>query len=273
MKLGAMIVILADDHIQSNFINLIDKTTGSLFGMMKLKTNGLDANLYAVTSLTKGNTFGCLIACCSYISGDRGPLQSWSTSEFEIGSGPAGIIHLGDPKLSLFTLENPITLPYSIQGTMSDDDLEQYENECLEHLHIRCLYSKEMKNKITAIILEIILASNRATLSNHALTILGYLAHLHDFGLVVDEIMTSGRTKKMLLTLEKHKIFQQAVEFITMGKWSKCGMVLASKQQQTMLQDLLARQLPHGASTGIDGKEAYNIFSEVVNYLHNIDAR
>ena len=50
--------------------------------------------------------------------------------------------------------------------------------------------------------------------------------------------------KNMLLTLGKHKIFQQAVEFITMGKWLKCGMVVASKQQQTVLQDLLTRQLP-----------------------------
>ena len=35
----------------------------------------------------------------------------------------------------------------------------------------------------------------------------------------------------MRLTMEKPKIFQQAVEFITMGKWLKCGMVLAIKQQ------------------------------------------
>ena len=60
--------------------------------------------------------------------------------------------------------------------------------------------------------------------------------------------------------MEKPKIFQQAVEFITMGKWLKYGMVLASKQEQTILQDLLSRQLPHGASTGIDGNEAYTIF-------------
>ena len=130
-----------------------------------------------------------------------------------------------------------------------------------------------MKNKIAAILLEITLASNEATLSDHALIIWGELACLHDFGLVVDEIMTGGRTKKMLLTMEKPKIFQQAVEFITMGNCLKCGMVLVSKQQQTILRDLLSRQLPHGASTGIDGNEAYTIFSEVVNHLENVDAR
>ena len=142
---------------------------------------------------------------------------------------------------------------------MSENDLCQYKEECLEHLHIQCHYSKVMKNMVTAILLEITLALNGATLSDHALTILGELAHLHDFGLVVDEIMTGGRTKKMLLTMENPKIFQQAVEFITMCKWLKCGMVLASKQQQNILRDMLSRQLPHGASTGIDGNEAYTI--------------
>ena len=35
----------------------------------------------------------------------------------------------------------------------------------------------------------------------------------------------------------------------------------------------MSRQLPLGASTGIDGNEAYTIFSEVVNHLENVDAR
>ena len=86
-----------------------------------------------------------------------------------------------------------------------------------------------MKNKVTCILMEITLSSNGSTVSDHALTILGHLAHLHDFGIVVDEIMTGGRTKTMLSTMEKPKIFQKSVEFITMGKWFKCGMVLRSK--------------------------------------------
>ena len=45
-----------------------------------------------------------------------------------------------------------------------------------------------------------------------------------------------------------------------MGKWLKCGMVLGSKQQQTIQRDPLSRQLPRGASTGIDGNEAYTFF-------------
>ena len=208
-----------------------------------------------------------------YVSGDSAPLQSWSTSAFEIGSGPAGIIGPEDPKISSFTLQHTIALPYSIEGAMSYDDLHLYEDKCLEHLQILCLYNKVMKNKVTCILLEISLASNGATLSYHALTILGELAHLHDFGIVVDEIMTGGHTKKMLSTMEKPKIFQQALEFITIGKWSKCGMVLASKRQQTILQDISSRQPPCGASTGIDGNEAYTIFSEVVNHLENVDAR
>ena len=74
-KVGAMITILAENSRKGNFHNLIEKTTNGLFGLMKLTTNGSDANLYAVTSLMQGNTSGCLIACGSYMSGDSGPLQ------------------------------------------------------------------------------------------------------------------------------------------------------------------------------------------------------
>ena len=206
---------------------------------MKLTTNSSDANLYAVTSLTQGNTSGCLVACGSYVSGDSGPLQSWSTSAFEIGSGPFGIICPEDQRITPFTVEHTIPLPYFIEGKLFDDDLRKYEIECLEHLHILCLYNKVMKKKVTCILMEIILASNGSTVSDRALTILGELAHLHKFGIVVDEIMTGGRTKTMLSSLEKPKIFQKSVEFITMGKWLKCGMVLGSKQQQTIRTKLL----------------------------------
>ena len=88
-----------------------------------------------------------------------------------------------------------------------------------------------MKNEVTCILIEITLASNGSTVSDCALTILGHLAHLHDFGIVVDEIMTGGHTQTMLSTMEKPKIFQKSVEFISMGKWLKCGMLLGSNRQ------------------------------------------
>ena len=111
-KVGVMITILANDCRQRNFHHLIEKTTNQLFGLMKLMTNSSDANLYAVTSLMQGNTSGCLVACGSYVLGDSGPLQSWSTSTFEIGSGLAGIIGQEDPKITSFTLQHTIALPY-----------------------------------------------------------------------------------------------------------------------------------------------------------------
>ena len=125
---------------------------------MKLTTNSSDANIYAVTSLMQGKTSGCLLACGSYVSGDSGPLQSWSTSAFEIESEPASIIGLEDPKITSFTLQHTITLPYTIEGAMPYDDLRKYEDECLEHLHILCLYNKVVKNKVTCILMETSLA-------------------------------------------------------------------------------------------------------------------
>ena len=85
---------------------------------MKLTTNGLDAILYAVTSLMQGKTSGCLISCGSYVSGDSGPLQSWSTSAFEIGSGPAGIIGPEDPKISFCNIQSPSLIQLRVQCHM-----------------------------------------------------------------------------------------------------------------------------------------------------------
>ena len=132
---------MTEDNVIS--ILLLRKQQIILFGLMKLTTNGSDANLYAVTSQTQGNTSGCLVACGSYVSGDSGPLQSWSTSAFDIGSGPSGIISPEDRRITPFTLEHTIALPYFFEGTMCDDDRRKYENDCLEHLHIMCLYKEE----------------------------------------------------------------------------------------------------------------------------------
>ena len=49
-------------------------------------------------------------------------------------------------------------------------------------------------------------------------------------------------------------------------------MVLGSKRQQTIRNKLLSKQLPRGASIGINGNEAYTIVSEVLNNLENVDA-
>ena len=83
-----------------------------------------------------------------------------------------------------------------------------------------------MKKKVTCILLELSLASNGATLSDRALSILAELAGIHGFGIVMDEIMTGGCTKKMLSTMDKPRNFQQAVEFITMGKWAYSECIL-----------------------------------------------
>ena len=88
---------------------------------MKLTTNGSDANLYAAMSLTQGHTSECLVACGCYVSGDSGSLQSWSTSALEIGSGPAGIISLEDPRITSFTfnIQSPYLISLKVQCQMT----------------------------------------------------------------------------------------------------------------------------------------------------------
>ena len=99
---------------------------------------GSDANMFAVVQLTDGDTACCLIAAGSYVAGDGGPLQSWSTSTFSLVKGPSSIT---PPSLvaSKFTRSHTIGLPYAIDGTLESNILEQYENECLQELHLRCI--------------------------------------------------------------------------------------------------------------------------------------
>ena len=78
-----------------------------------------------------------------------------------------------------------------------------------------------MKNKITAILMEITLASNGATLSDHALTVLGQLAHLHDFSIVVDEIMTVVAHGSMI-SFSSNSLISNVVEILRVWWQSLC---------------------------------------------------
>ena len=99
-------------------VNLCDE-----FVFQKITPNRSDANLFAVTALTLGNTERCLIACSSYVSGDRGVLQSWSMSSFEIENGLCNITAPDDKDLSQFTKCHTVALPYVTIGKWTKCDI------------------------------------------------------------------------------------------------------------------------------------------------------
>ena len=199
---------------------------------MKICPNGSEANHFAVYTLTEGVST-LLIACGSYVAGDMGPLQGWSTCKFNVDDGPVGIL---SPQEVVNPTAKKQTVPvaYHIPGTMSNTDLNEYEDSCLLRLHHRCLLQRTQGNPVRGMFLELVLASNGSTLSDRYLTKLGLLAKHHSFHFVIDEILTGGRYGVILLTGTKPVEFVNRVAFITLGKWMQAGMVLASAEQRNV---------------------------------------
>lgn len=239
------------------------------FRAVKAMPSGSDANLYAITCLTKGSNEGCLIAAGAYVAGDMSPLRSWSSTKMLKDYGVCMIMHPNQYGLTDFTRRQTIPLPYHIPDVMNDLALFEYEKECMENLHCRCLVQAMKGVPITALLMEITLAGNGATLSDRALTMLGRLANMHGFGIIVDEIMTGGRTGTMLLSMQKPQEFIDSISFITMGKWVTCGLVLASKKEADIIEQENHCFVYRGSSTNLCCVEAYATWKAVKDMIPN----
>jgi hypothetical protein len=189
---------------------------------------GSQANSWAINDATQNNASLCLFAAGSYVAGDGTSLQQYSTSEFDIG---AQLCHIMPPKEVLTSAgrANTIPLPYHIPGVLTPDQLTHYEDECLQKVHIQLCWAKMQSKPYKALLLELILAGNGATLSHRALISIGKLAAYHQLRVIVDEIMTGGRTGSMIYLLSKPVSFQAVVTHVTFGKWTQMGIVIMSK--------------------------------------------
>jgi len=115
-----------------------------------------------------------------------------------------------------------------------------------------------------------VLAGNGAILSNRALIQLALLAKHHGFRIVVDEVMTAGRTGPHLLrTLVAPDQFQDVVSHVTMGKWPCVGLVLHNHLAHAVLTEHDSR----GATTGIDISDPMSYLKAVVVKLLIINER
>jgi len=242
---------LSCENVQEDLKREVAKCLGNKFVLARVTSCGSDANLLAIAAATGGDTSLCLIASGSYIAGDGGELQSWSTSTFSSLKGPSSITpphHIHSP----FTRSHTIALPYAIPGVSDSATIEQYENECLSELHVRCLIAKLKGVPSKCIVMELMLASNGAALSDRALSMIGKLAEKHDLHIVVDEVMTGGRTGTMLMTLTKPEAFTNRVTHVTLGKWTLAGIVLESSEFNSSKAWILDHTTKRGTSTLMD---------------------
>jgi len=200
------------------------------FDVDKILSCGSDANMWAINRVTAGDTSACLFAAGSYVSGDGGPLQCFSTSGFDMRETFSMIT---DPVMaSLSAQQQTIALPYHIpckrcEG-MCCKSILQLEEDCLKELHLRCLLASVAGKPYKGLLLELILAGNGALLSTRFLLKLAALSVKHGFYFVVDEVMTGGRSGTLLFTLQQSEAFRKRVFCITLGKWPQVGLVLTN---------------------------------------------
>lgn len=257
----------------SRLATLIDKTFRDEYQLQKVLSCGSDANMHAIMEVTKGDNHSCLIAAGSYVSGDGSPLQGWSTSSFHMNEGTA-FITPPDLIANKFTRSHTISLPYAIPGAISERALNSYEDKCFKALHDRCLLAKVKGVPIRCILLELILAANGASLSDRALVVIGQLAEFHNVYIVVDEVMTGGRTGTMLHLQTKPTQFRNRVSHVTLGKWIKVGLLLASKvyldNQTRAAEEHISKR---GVSTFIANNDIVDHWHAVVSTLASTEER
>ena len=260
-----------------NFLNTIHKDTGGQFTLTKTTPNGSDSNLFAVNSITDGNNDTCLVAAGSYVAGDYGPFHKLTTAKYHMNQGPS-YIQKPDEVQSEFTKMHTCGLPYHIPTAIVDGvsatELVSYENRCLSDLHNRLLYLKMKGTPVRCILLELILANNGSTLSNRALRMLGQLAKHHNFKFVVDEIMTGGRVgDNMLACMSTPLAFQEEIGYVTMGKWFKMGLVLATRKQYYKDLEKTSSMPRRGQSTAIPCEAAERLWKAAVKEMANVTHR
>ena len=258
-----------DDSDRTNFRLAVSKTLQGKLRLQKITPNGSDANLFAINATTSGNNEGILVACGSYVSGDGGPLQAWSTLSFTMENGPS-YIKVPSEIDSVFTTTHTVALPYHIPSAIKDADaLELYEDECLHDLHVRCLVAKMKQKPITALLLELTLANNGTTLSDRFLGKLGELACHHGFRFIVDEVMTGAREGAMLACLAKPPEFFDEIAYVTMGKWMTRGLVFSSVPEHERLKALSASMPSRGQSTSVECRAAMDLWKTAEKLLPN----
>jgi hypothetical protein len=210
------------------------------FLLEKITNNGSDANRYAILEATYGDSAGCLFAVGSYIVGDNSCFYRYSTLNYGKHYSIGEII--SPSYLKPDDWDNLFVAPYFIKGCRKGYrkmctsclrnllDFEKFEDMCLRQLTCKILHNKMRRKPIKALFLELMLAGNGAVLSESYLVNLAKLCEFHQIKIVVDEILTFGRTGSCLYLSKMPKVFAKQVAYVTAGKWVGCGLVLVRSE-------------------------------------------
>lgn len=250
---------------------VVRKTTKQQFTLAKVAACGSDANVFATLEATNGNTSRMCIAAGSYVAGDHSILQNWSSSHFDIHDGLALISDPSEVHSEIAT-EHTVALPYRIPCDSclhSINQVEEYEDLCLDSLHARLLSAKLFNRPFNSLLLELVLGGNGASLSIRAYNKLALICRHHHINCVVDEALTGARCgPSMLLTQTLPLDFQNVVTHVTMAKWPGIGMVLLNEKNKTE-----TASSKRGQSTEISCDYAIKLWETADSLLHIIPDR
>ncbi len=230
------------------------------FQLYSVQMCGTDANAIAISLVTDYDYSRCLFGIRSYIGGDECH-QALSSSGYQGRNG------LAMPKpfdeASPQCQRQTIPLPYHVPSEhYSTNSLRVYENRCLVHMHQRLFCAALSGKPFKAILLEYVLGGNGGELTLLFLEKLGRLLKHFNVSVIVDEILTGGRTgDSVAMTSEMPPEFVERIECITMGKFVGCGLVLCRQGRDCSIEVL------RGFSTSADCGLPSKMWEEVVKRL------
>jgi hypothetical protein len=266
----------------------------SNYELHSIHQSGSCANLYAISEARNivGYEQEVLVGIGNYLSGDI--LSSWSTSMLSVNDQMSSIKDIDS--CDLYTQMKNLPLPYYIQTVHKSEFLikknndlvkdsygnlltiEKYEDMCLHVIHQRFIFGILQEKKIGVIILELILASNRASLSKRFLKKFGLLCKQFQVNVVVDEIFTAGRTvNNGFLYCDSYcpDKFFEVISHVTLGKWLDAGIVLITAAFKKRVNEKIEKaNLPSRTPTSeIDCAGPFSKWKQQQNVRTLIDTR
>lgn len=232
------------------------------FQLASIVESGTSANAEAVRLSTQDENGRCLFAMGNYVGGkDR--MYQYSSAKHSAGK-QLSVPTLPDELEYEDSKYQIVALPYHVQcDKFNDEDVRQFELLCLKALNRKLFVAQIGGVPFRAILLELISCGTGGELSEYFLAAMGKLCRQYDISIIVDEVMTGGRVgPNMTMSPTTPDDFTNQIEFVTMGKFMGCGLVLKRTPSRPMPLDS-----NRGISTHASPSEAYRAWDMAIRQL------
>ena len=223
-------LVLSPPHAGSKTFQDLDRRVRSDVVGYKLHSvavSGTEANSKALLCASEYGMSRCLFGLGTYLGGDQF-LQEMSTSTYSERNRLSAPKSVYQESVSKPCLEQTVPLPYWVNcRAFTLKQRREHETKCLRALHKKLIVAKLKGKPYRVLLIEYILGGTGGELSKHFLERLAPLLATLEIVVIADEVLTAGRVgPTMAMTNSMPSLFQERVEFVTMGKFLECGLVL-----------------------------------------------